>query len=131
MSGRVTKSIKAFYPQYFEDAFNMDAVEGRGKNAVPSGYQVWNDMVQLIPIPTQVDSVLFKCYIEHPVVSAVGDSIKLRPAYIEAATVYTIYLVLKQLKEYSEAALYKADYKDLKADLRAKYTPKFDVLPKQ
>lgn len=128
LSGNITKSIKAWYPQFAEDAFDVTGIstDATDEDQIPVVYNYWADTIQLIPAPQQGDSVYLKCFVEHPD-AAVGDSICLKPAYTEAAIDYACYLALRSVKMYEDAAIFKAAYDEKKAALRERYTRKFDL----
>ena len=129
LNENATYSIKSFVPAYFEDIYQMKVLEGEGDDQTPKAYNYWADTVQLLPTPNGVDSIYFKCYIEHPLVDSKDDSIQLRPGFIEAAIAYTCHLVYKRWRQFDIAALYLGDYDALRAKLIEKYKKPFEYLP--
>jgi hypothetical protein len=126
ISDRNTKSIKAFYPQFWEDAGNAIDL-GAESGETPGGYIVWADSVQLLPAPVQVDSIYFKCFYEHPLIDSSADSVYLKSAYALLAVDRAQCLLYLVLKDYEQANSWKAIYEEGAKKLVAKYTPKFDV----
>ncbi|MFA5382354.1 MAG: hypothetical protein WC356_04250 [Candidatus Micrarchaeia archaeon] len=126
LSGGNTKSIKAFYPQFWEDAGNTIELGGES-GETPGGYIVWNDSVQLLPAPIQVDSIYFKCFYEHPLIDSSADSVYLKAAYTLLAVIYGQHLVYEFAKDYEQSDKLLTKYEEKAKKLVAKYTPKFDV----
>lgn len=124
----VTYSIKAFSPAYYEDIFEQTALQKDGEDQIPQAYNLWADTIQFLPTPIRVDSVYFKCYVEHSAVTAVGDDILLRPAYIEAALEYCCYLVYKRWEEFDKAAIHRQDYEALGTKLTNRYRKPMEML---
>lgn len=132
LRGKITYSIKAFTPAYFEDYFEITDLQQDDELAVPQAYNYWADTIQFLPIPIRVDSIYLKCYIEHPYVDSKDDSIQLRPAYIEAAIAYCCHLSYRRWKRWDEAALYLVAYEALRLKLINKYKRPMELpLPRQ
>lgn len=127
-----TRDIRGGYPPFYEATYGMNFYEAASETSVPLSYSLWDDSVQLFPIPIQDDdSIYFKCHIEHPVCTAGATTILLKSAYIEAAIDYTCFLVYKRLQEYDISNEYEEDYKEKKKDLRQRYAPKIDLLKRE
>lgn len=119
---RITTSIQSFDPEFFEDIKILTKLED-GDAAVPRGYTVFADTIQLIPAPVRVDSVFLKCFYEHP---AFTDSlIHLKPAFAEAALMYACSKVYEHRKMFNEATFYMNLYEALRNKLRIRYAAKF------
>jgi hypothetical protein len=128
VSNGLTKSIKAFYPQFWEDAGNADNLGTEsGSEASPGGYIIWDDSVEMLPVPVQVDTIYFKCFYEHPLIDDSTDSVKLKSDYTLLAVDYAQYLLYLVLKDYEQAVSWNGIYENKAKKLIAKYTPKFDV----
>jgi len=129
ISDNQTLDIRSAYTQYFNDQFEDDAFDDDADPVkIPVMYSTWDDSIQLYPIPINTDSIYFKCFVEHPAVSAVGDSIHLKVDYKEAAFSYAMYLTYRRFQEYEVAQFYLADYDRRKKALQEKRTPKFERL---
>ncbi len=128
ISGNVTKSIKAWYPQFFEDQFTLSEIDvtASSEDDIPVAYNYWADTIQLIPAPQKADSVYLKCFVEHSDLADTG-SILLKPAYTEAAVLYACHLAFISVAQFEEAALFLTLYEKKKASLRERYTRKFDL----
>lgn len=137
ISGTLTQSIKAWYPQFFEDYFNMKqlggaTLTGNDPDATPKAYYYWADTLQLLPIPVKTDSVYLNCYIRHsPMVTAADSLMRLKSGFEEAAIYLACHKVLLALKMYEEAAHYWGYYEKKAAQLANKYKRDMDVLPNQ
>lgn len=130
----ITRDIRGGYPPLFDATYPKlgGGWEAPSPSAVPIAYSVWDDSVQLFPIPRQNDdSIYFKCHIEHPVCTAGATTILLKSAYVEAAIDYTCYLVYKRLQMYDIATYYQSEYGRKKQDLRQRYAPKIDLLKRE
>jgi len=123
ISGVRTKSLFPYEPASTGNmADSIEFIElTTGDDTKPRAYNIWNDSIQLIPIPTGTDSIYLKCYVEHPVLTAGANSIVLRADYIEAALFYASYLVLVHLGMQEEALVYKNDFNEISALLISKY----------
>jgi hypothetical protein len=127
-----TRDIRGGYPPFYEATYDMTFYEAPSEDAVPLSYSLWDDSVQLFPIPIQDDdSIYFKFHIEHPVCTAGATTILLKSAYVEAAIDYTCYLVYKRLQMYDIATYYEGQYGKKKQDLRQRYAPKIDLLKRE
>lgn len=124
----VTHSIKAFIPAYYEDIFNQTILQPGTEDQIPQAYNLWADTIQFIPTPIKVDSVYFKCYIEHSAVTAKADDILLRPGFIEAAIQYCCYLVYQRWKIYDAAAVHLQAYEALGVKLTNRYKKPMEML---
>lgn len=124
----VTYSIKAFIPAYYEDIFRQTALQKDAEDQIPQAYNLWADTIQFLPTPIKVDSVYFKCYVEHPYVDGKDDDILLRPGFIEAALEYCCYLVYKRWEEFDKAAIHLRDYEALGVKLTNRYKKPMEML---
>ena len=126
-----TRSIKSFTPSFYEDAYDRQTTldTGRG-DQTPRAYNLWADSLQLIPSPIKVDSFYFKCFIEHPLVDAATDTIRLRSPYVEAAIEYCCMLVYKRWEQFDKVAYYQASYDAMKVKLVARYRKRMEMLPR-
>lgn len=129
----LTRDIRGGYPPLFEATYkDMEGFEAAGPDAVPIAYSLWDDSVQLFPVPVQNDdSIYFKFHIEHPVCTVGATTILLKSAYVEAAIDYTCHLVYKRLQMYDIATYYQGEYGKKKQDLRQRYAPKIDLLKRE
>jgi hypothetical protein len=130
VNGNYTFSIKSITPAYFEDVYMLQSLT-EGEDQVPQAYNYWSDTMQFLPTPIKVDSVYFKCYIEHPYVDSKDDSVQLRSPFIEPALEYCCYLVYKRWQELATAGTYMASYDALRAKLIARYTRQIELPPGQ
>lgn len=128
ISGDVIVDIRAFAPQYFNEQWDMNPFKATDEQPDdrPVAYSLWDDTIQLYPVPVNTDSIYFLCYIEHPVCDSVSDTVYLKSDYQEAAKSYLIYLAYKRLQEYEVADYYLKDYDRQKQILIAKHQPKIE-----
>lgn len=137
IAGKLTRSIKAWNPPYFEDFYNLTQLggattTGNDPDAIPKAYYYWADTLQLLPIPVKTDSIYLSCYIRHsPMVTASDTLMRLKSGYDEAAIYLACHKVLLSLQMYEEAATYYGYYEKKAAQLTAKYKRDMDVLPNQ
>ncbi len=126
-----TFSIKAFSPAFYEDAFNKQTtLESGVGDQQPRAYNYWADTIQLLPIPINVDTIYFKCYVEHPLTDAATDTIRLRSPYVEAALEWCCHLVYKRWQEPGPAAMHLANYEGLRAKLITRYAKPSEIMPR-
>jgi hypothetical protein len=125
-----TKSLKGWYPQYFED-LRLPALEASSEDATPVAYLFWGDSIQLLPIPVRVDTIYMYCAVEHPRVGASDTLSFTRPAYTNAAVLLAAEKVFFHLGMFEEASLTLAAYEKKAEKLRAIYTRAFDVIKKE
>lgn len=130
----LTKSLKAWYPQFFED---LGVIEGDPfsptENDIPLAYNYWSDSLQLLPAPVREDTVIIKIYVEHKTMvnSAAADTMRIgfmSDAYAQAALYYACFEALVSVKNFNEANVFMGYYDKKKADLRTIFTRKFDIL---
>ncbi len=126
-----THSIKAFMPELVEDVGGAVKIDPTNDEVSPSFYNIWADSIQIIPIPQRVDTVILKCYVEHPLFDTLGssvgnDTLQFRAPYTEAAISYACYLTLTSLDMDTKAAIWLADYEKKKASLTGVYRRKVD-----
>lgn len=134
VTDNVTKSIKAWYPQFAEETYQSSlgsSSGGSSEDAVPGAYHYWANSMQFIPIPIRVDSVYFFANYEHPTVTATTDAVKLKSPYAETAVQYLSALMYESIRDFEAAALAQAKYEKTKENLKAVYTRRFDVLQAQ
>ena len=125
-----THSIKQFTPAFYEDAFNRQTTLDTGVgDQYPRAYNLWADSLQLIPSPIKVDSFYFKCFIEHPLVDAATDTIRLRSPYVEAAIEYCCFLVYQRWQDFAGAAVHLGNYEALRVKLLERYRKRMELLP--
>lgn len=129
-SGTNSFSIRGVYPQFSEELGYPTVLTPMttDPSVRPTGFIYWDDTLQLIAIPTKVDTLYFYCHVEHPALSADSMVIRLKPAYSEAALYYCCFLISESLEEFEDAAYFEARYEKTRAKLRALYQPKFDIL---
>lgn len=130
ISKKVTKSLRAIPPQFSEEmGIATELVTSdTNKHATPVGFSYWNDTLQVFPIPVKVDTLYFYCYVEHPVLTSAGDSIRLRPAFTQAALWYACQSIFESMSMIETAAIYERKYDKAKIALRERYRNKFDIL---
>ena len=130
----VTKSLKAWYPQFFED---LGVIEGdpysSTENDIPLVYNYWSDSLQLMPAPVREDTVILKVYVEHKTMlnSSTADTMRIgfsSDAYTQAALYYAGFEALVATDNLDKAAIFIQFYDKKKADLKAVFTRKFDIL---
>ena len=122
-------SLKAWYPQFFEE-LGLSSTSSSSSPTTPYAYIHWADTIQLLPTPSEGDALyIFRCFVEHQDISSDGDTIRLKPAYTEAAKFYACHLACISIGRWEEAAQFKALYDDRKANLKAVYTRRLEVLP--
>jgi len=145
-----TYVIRAGYPQYFDrfslprigvadDAINVD------DNSVPLEYHYWADTLQLLPAPIRdSDTLVLKCFIEHPsmTIGGAGDTTAsgannadtntiaftysdYTTAALFLATAYTLY----SIDEFDRGDRYFALYEKKKASLIQQYQRRLDTTP--
>lgn len=130
-----TYSVKAYYPQWFGDTESPATLGGdaweQTEDAYPFGYNYWADTLQLFPIPKRVDTLVLKCYIEHPPfqgTDSTNDTLQFKPPYTNAAIDLTAYMALKSVEMPEKAALWFAEYERKRNALRSIYQRKFDII---
>ena len=130
ISNNHTVDIRSFVSQYFNEEFKVGTFDESSMESDdrPAAYSLWNDSLQIFPFPVNGDSIYFKCYVEHPVLTALTDTVYLKSDYQEAAKSYTMYLAYRRLQEYEVAGIYLADYKAQVKDLVTKHQPKLERL---
>ena len=129
-SGATVKSLKAWFPQYFEGAFDVSSLSGDEEGQVPLGYHMWGDSVQLMPAPGKVDSVFLKVLVEHIAITTLADSTKaiaFDDGYKEAAIWFIGGIIFSRSKMYEDAAFYFLQYRERKAEILEDYAKGFDV----
>lgn len=126
-----TRSLKAWYPQFFEE-LNLPGIYETGPgNDMPYAHQWWGDSLQIMEAGSTEDTMFFKCYMTHMDVtydSSYTDTLKLKADYTLAALDYACHRALMKIHEYERSAAYLALYEKKKMALRNKYARKFDVL---
>lgn len=125
--GKITKSLKAYYPQYYEDDFKKNALVEDNEDQHPDAYKLWGDSIRLYPTPLLVDSVYLDCFVEHEVVSASTDSVRLEGEFLSAALEYTAYLALRHLGLYDRADRHMVEYARIGNALKTSYARRMDV----
>ncbi len=120
-----TRSIRAWYPQFF-DALELPSLNA-GEDQAPSAYNYWADTIQLMPTPVQIDEIVLKCYVEHPELDSSG-TISFGPGYTEAALFYASYRVSFGLERYDAAAFFLNGYTERKTALKEKQKRKFEAI---
>ena len=129
ISDLTTKSIKAMWPQYYEELDNPTALSTEAGSAddVPLAYIYWNDTLQLIPIPVKVDSIYFYVMVEHPVLTDTM-TIRMESPYSEAALWYACRIILESMSLATLAAVYERTYDKARPILRERFRRKFEIL---
>ncbi len=127
----VTKQLKQMLPHFLEDLGYSTALPASSadKDAVALAYTYLDDTLQLIPIPVKVDVIWFYAFMEHEVLSADGDSIRMRPAFTDVAVYKCCQLVLESLDMKEDAVYYEALYDKYGLKTRQKYLKRLDILP--
>ena len=125
-----TKPLKAVQPPFTDELdwpekFGTLDVGDQGDDA-PLGYHYWSDTLQLIPIPTRVDTVILKCWVEHHNDSSAA--YVLQAGFMQAAIDHACAELLASLGRWEESDKFMARYEAKKALLREKYMRKFDVV---
>ena len=92
------------------------------------GFSYFDDTLQLFPVPVKVDTIWFYAFVEHEILSADADTIRMRPAFTDVAVYYCCMLVLESLSMYDEAAYYEAKYERYGLKTRQKYLKRLDIL---
>jgi len=133
----VTKSLKAWYPQYLEET---GITEGdpfsTSEDDLPYGYNHWADSLQLMPAPvTAGDTIILKIYVEHKTMAndSTADTMRLSftgDVYSQAALYYACSEALRTVKLYDESKDFMAEYDKRKKSLQDVFTRRFDI-PKQ
>ena len=123
-------SIKAWYPQFFDETGLSAGYEGLETNddEVPFGYNYWANRLQLLPVPIQIDTVRLKCYVEHRLLT--DDTMTLSftyPVFVDVALFQACYRAFLVIQEYNKAATYLGIYERQKQMARAKYARKWDL----
>ena len=124
-----TKSIRSMPPQYAEGLNITPKLAGVSESSVPLAYFYWDDTLQLIPIPSKVDTSYFFCYVEHPRLTLDTATIRLLPAFTEAAIYYVAGKIMERLEEYDHAAYFFTRYDIIGKAARERYARKLDLLP--
>ena len=125
--GNITKSLKAYYPQYYEDDFKKNILTEDDESSHPDAYKIWGDSIRLYPTPLLVDSIYLDCFVEHKVVTTGTDSVGLEGDFLSAAVEYTAYLALRHLGLYDRADRHMAEYVRISTALKTSYARRMDV----
>ena len=132
---RETYSVKAYYPQWFGDTESPsslgDEASDETEDDFPFGYNYWADTLQLFPIPNRVDTLVLKCYIEHPIfqgTDSTNDTLQFKPPYTSAAIDLAASEALYAVEMFDKSALWFAKYERKRNALRGIYQRKFDII---
>jgi hypothetical protein len=128
-----TRSIKAWYPQFFEDLQIGDLNNlNPSENDLPYAYHYWSDTVQLLPAPARADdTVTIAGYVEHRLVTDDSMTINMTPAFTEAAVYYAASKALFSVKQSDRSNACLTIYAVLKQSLSDRFTRRFDVMKRQ
>ncbi len=132
INNSVTKQLKQMLPHFLEDlgyATKLPSTTA-DPDAVPLAYTYIDDTLQFIPVPTKADDTMwFYAFMEHEVLSADADSIRMRPAFTDVAVYKCCQFVLESLDMKEDAAYYEALYDKYGLKTRQKYLKRLDILP--
>jgi len=131
ISIKLTHQLKQTLPQHLEDLGIATSLPSASADpeGVAIGFSYFNDTLQLFPIPVKIDTLWFYAFLEHEVLSAAADTIRMRPAFTDVAVYYCCMLILESFSMYEEAAYYEAKYEKYGLKTRQKYLKKLDILP--
>ncbi len=131
ISIKLTHQLKQTFPQYIEDLGIATSLppSSTDEKAIAIGFSYWNDTLQLFPIPVKVDTLWFYAFVEAEVLSASGDTIPMRSAFIEVAVYYCCKLISESFGMFEDAAYYEALYEKYGQKTRQKYLKRLDILP--
>ena len=118
--------LKAWAPQYY-DIFDLDKLTDASEIQVPLAFIHWDDTLQLLPVPKRADTVLLRCFVEHQSISNDTNTIRLRSGYTEAALEWACSIVFGEIQLWDEAAKCRERFSQMKADLEAVYSRRFDL----
>lgn len=125
INGKYTQELKQIPPQYLEDVEIPVLLEATATDNVPQAFHYWDDTLQLMPVPTRVDTVVLNCYVEHPADS----TIQLEGGYCDAALYDAVARWYEATGMYSSATYWKGEYAKKKAALIEAYTRRFEQRP--
>ncbi len=130
ISIKLTHQLKQTLPQYIEDLGIATGIapSSADPEAIAIGFSYWNDTLQLFPIPVKIDTLWFYAFVEAEVLSASGDTIPMRSAFIEVAVYYCCMLIAESFSMFEEAAFYEAKYEKYGLKTRQKYLKRLDIL---
>ncbi len=131
ISNHITHQLKQVMGQYFEDlgittSFPPTTTD---PEAVPLGFSYFDDTLQLFPVPAKVDTLWFYAFMEHEVLSADADTIRMRPAFTDVAVYKCCQFILESFDMKEDAAYYEALYEKYGQKTRKKYLKRLDILP--
>jgi hypothetical protein len=137
VDGKYTKSIKQWPPQLFEDYFDLTSLGGATTgepdiDATPKAFNYWSDTLQLIPTPSQADTIIFKAFIRHSPMRETGDTlVMLQAGYDEAALYLACHKMYLGLQMYDEAKIYFEYFTTKAQSLTARYHRATDAVQNQ
>ncbi len=133
ISIKLTHQLKQTLPQHLEDLGIATELPSASSDpeAIAIGFSYFNDTLQLFPIPVKVDTLWFYAFVEHEVLAAAADTIRMRPGFTDVAVYYCCALILESLGLYEKAAYYEAKYEKYGFKTRQKYLKKLDILPER
>lgn len=125
-----TMSIKAIPPQFTEDVSPDYPIrlEGQDEYQVPRFYNYWADTLQLISVPSKIDTLYFKCFVEHPLLSADSQDVRLRSTFGEVAFLKSCADAAASFEAFDVSTWYLNEYEKKCPKIREKYLRRFDVL---
>lgn len=126
-----TFSVKAFFPQWFGDTESPPKLsDDATPDEYPFGYNYWADTLQVFPIPNRADTLIVKCYVEHPTfqgTDSTNDTLQFKPVYTDAAIELAASMALEAVESFDKADRRFAKWEKMRDALRAIYRRKFDI----
>ena len=128
--GSVT-DLRQFPPQYYNAVFDLSKLGGTSEDDVPLAFVYWADTIQLMPAPqrTDADTIVLRCYVEHPYLTNDSMSLRLPGGCVNAALQLAVHLALRSVRAFEEAATWKADYDQSKTELQQVYARPVETVP--
>jgi hypothetical protein len=127
-------SIRQVPPQFLEDMTQLTTLGADGENdfATPPALNYWADTLQMMPQPiNNDDTVLIKCFVEHPYLSADSMALRLNSGYHDAALKLACAKTLASVRSFEASDWWGSKYDKAKAELRRVYARPMEILPSE
>lgn len=127
-------SIRQWPPQFVQDGLKLTTLgpADEENDAVPAGLNYWADTLQMMPSPIRDDdTLLIKCFVEHPYLSADSMALRLNPAYHDAALKLTCSKLSASVRDIAMADWWEAKYDKAKAALLQRFARPIEALPSE
>jgi hypothetical protein len=132
--GGQTRSLKAWYPQFFEDLDIGDPDEWTASSDnIPFAYHYWDDTLQLLPHAVRDnDTIILFTYVEHKTLTNESDTDSMAisfsgSGYTQAALYYACAEAAMSIGRGQLSQTFMAGYEKKKAELFRVYNRRFDA----